>query len=161
VLLVEDDQGIRQCDLRTASWIQVGTASAVGSMPRAASWARNLTTFAIARNWSATTLQAWPEAGDGPVQLVLAVTGPSDGRVLYTESHMWWVLLTEGHLRLLAQVIRSRPGPDKDSRAALRSLDRLARYQEVRPDGSWDWSFRSDPQGLNREAGPPKADGSG
>jgi hypothetical protein len=130
VLIVEYQQTVRQCDLRTASRIGIRIAHTIG------------------RNWSFEVLEAWQEAGDGPVRLVLS--GPSS-----------WIHLTEEHLRLLAQIIRSRPGePDKGSRAALRTLDGLAQYQKFRPDGPVDWSFRTDPQGLNRQVGDREAEGS-
>jgi hypothetical protein len=141
-LLIVDD---RQCDLRTAWLIEVAALSGVGQLPQPVSWFKALTTFATARKWSCTALRAWQESSDEPVQLVLEIRRESPD--------VRWVLLTEEHLRLLAQIIRSRPeDPGDGSRKALSSLDVYAQFQKVRPDGSWDWSFRAGPQAQNRRA---------
>jgi hypothetical protein len=131
VLSVEYKQKVRQCDLLTASRIDIRIANTIG------------------RYGAFQVLEAWQEADDDPpVRLVLS--GPTT-----------WVHLTDEHLRLLAQIIHSRPGePDKGCSKALRTLDALASYQKFRPDGPVDWSFRTEPQGLNRQAEDRKADDS-
>jgi len=128
--------GDRQCDLRTAWSIEVAAISGVGLLPQPVSWFKGLTTFAAARYWSCTALHAWQESDDEPVRLVLDIRRERPDQR--------WILLTEEDLRLLTQIIRSRPA-DHGSRNALRALDAYARYQKIRPDGSWDWSFRADP----------------
>ena len=87
--------------------------------------------------WSFRVLLARQEPDSEPVRLV--VEGPD------------WVLLTAAQLRMLAQIIGSRPGePERRTRKILRYLRQLADKEELRTN--WDWSFRTDPQGRRTRA---------
>ncbi len=142
VLIVEYQHRVRQCDLRTASRIRI----------------REITTF----GWKMPfhVLEVCPTPSDEPVGLVLS--GPDS-----------WILLTAEHLRLLAQIVSSRqaePGTGfqklmrfvggQEVKQLVRFLNHLADHQQFRPNGPVDWSFRSDPQGLNRPAADREADAS-
>jgi hypothetical protein len=128
-----------QQDLRTAWLIEVATVNGVGLMPQPVSWFKALTTFSAARKWSCTALRAWQESNDEPIQLVLEICRENPGQR--------WILLSEEDLRRLAQIIRSRSrDTDNDSSKVRRALDAYARFQKIRPDGSWNWSFRAGPQ---------------
>jgi hypothetical protein len=82
--------------------------------------------------WSFRSLLAYQEPDAEPVRLV--VQGPS------------WVPLTAAQLRMLAQIIDSRPGePERRIRKIVRYLRQLADSEDLRTN--WDWSFRTDPQG--------------
>jgi hypothetical protein len=145
LLIVEKGQQIRQCDLRTAWLIEVAPMTGVGLMPRSGSWLDNLATYFDARDWSCTALRAWQDSGDEPVQVVL--------EICRRRPDQRWILLSEEDFRLLAQIIRSRSGvPGNDSSNALGALEAFARFQKIRPDGSWDWSFRAGPQAKSRHA---------
>ena len=134
VLIVEYQHRVRQCDLRTASRIRI----------------RQITTF----GWKMPfcVLEGRQKASDEPAGLVLS--GPDS-----------WILLTPGHLRLLAQIIGSRPAEaghslqklvrflnGQDVKQMMRFLNDLADLQQFRLNGPVDWSFRTDPRGLNRQA---------
>ncbi len=134
VLIVEYQHQVRQCDLRTASRIRIRQITAFGwKMP-----------FHV--------LEARQKASGEPAGLVLS--GPDS-----------WILLTPGHLRLLAQIISSRPAEagqglqkllrflsGRDVKQMVRFLNDLANLQQFRLNGPVDWSFRTDPHGLNRQA---------
>lgn len=92
--------------------------------------------WTIGGNWSFLVLYAYQEPASEPVRLV--VQGPD------------WVLLTAEHLRMLAQVIDSRPGePGKKIKKIVSRLRGLADYEDLRTRPI-DWSFRTGPQRPNR-----------
>jgi hypothetical protein len=108
-----------------------------------ASWIRLRHALTIGRGWSFLVLEAYQKPDDEPVRLVLE--GPD------------WVRLTAEHLRMLAQIISSRSAKlDRKTQKIVRRLHRLADYQELRPSGPVDWSFRTDPQGLKRKNSGPR-----
>jgi hypothetical protein len=77
--------------------------------------------------------------GTPPVHLVLE--GPG------------WFLVSAEHLRMLAQIISSRPGePSRKIKKVMERLREMARYQDYR-NAPIDWSFRTDPKGRNRSSG--------
>jgi hypothetical protein len=87
-------------------------------------------------SWSFLVLYAWQEPDSPPARLVL--DGPG------------WLLLTADHLRMLAQVIGSRPGePSNKIKRIVRRLGDLADYDDLHSKPI-DWSFRTDPQGRRR-----------
>jgi hypothetical protein len=101
-----------------------------------------LRTYGFIGGWTFLVLEACQELANEPVRLVLE--GPD------------WILLTAAHLRMLAQIISSRSvTPDKRAQRVVQRLHRLADYQEFRPSRPVDWSFRTDPQGLNRKSAGP------
>ena len=89
--------------------------------------------------WSFRVLHACQEPDSEPVRLV--AEGPG------------WVLLTAAQLRVLAQIIDSRPGkPERRTRKVVQYLRQLADREDLRTN--WDWSFRTDPRGRRtREPG--------
>ena len=90
----------------------------------------------IGWSWSFCVLYARQGPGISPVHLVLE--GPD------------WFLVSAEHLRVLAQIIGSRPGePGKKLRKVVQRLRDMASYQEYR-NAPIDWSFRTDPKGRNR-----------
>jgi hypothetical protein len=90
-------------------------------------------------SWSFGVLYARQGPDISPVHLVLA--GPD------------WFLLSAEHLRMLADIISSRPGePGKKITKVVEHLRGIARYQDYR-NAPIDWSFRTDPKGRNRPSG--------
>jgi hypothetical protein len=97
------------------------------------------TAYTIGRGWSFRILYCRQAPGTPPVRLVLE--GPD------------WFLVSAQHLRLLAQIISSRPGglSQKIRKVAQRLRD-MASDQEYQ-NRPVDWSFRADPKGRNQSSG--------
>jgi hypothetical protein len=97
------------------------------------------TAYTIGRGWSFRVLYSRQAPGTPPVRLVLE--GPD------------WFLVSAQHLRLLAQIISSRPGdPGKKARKAAQRLRDMASCQDYQ-NRPVDWSFRTAPKGRNRSSG--------
>jgi hypothetical protein len=93
------------------------------------------TSTTIGSSGSFGVLHAYQEPDSEPVRLV--VQGPD------------WVLLSAAQLRLLAEIVDSRPG--EDEKEIVRHLGELADYEDLRTQPA-DWSFRTNPDGWNRQA---------
>jgi hypothetical protein len=97
------------------------------------------TAYTIGWGWSFRILYSRQAPGTPPARLVLE--GPD------------WFLVSAQHLRLLAQIISSRPGdPGQKIRKVVPRLRDMARYQDYQ-NRPVDWSFRTDPKRRNQSSG--------
>jgi hypothetical protein len=121
VLIVEFNHESDDCDLVTAARIRIR--------------GRPLPVFN--GGWVFDVLYAYQDDRSTPARLVLA--GPG------------WYLLTGNQFRRLAEIIGARhDARDRAVRGIVRRLNRMAYAQDVRSQ-PLDWSFRTDPQGLQKK----------
>jgi hypothetical protein len=123
-LIVEFNHESAECDLVTAARIQIR--------------GRLLPVFN--RGWVFDVLYACQDNRSTPARLVLA--GPG------------WYLLTGTQFRRLAEIISARhDASGRPVRRIVRRLTRMADDQDARAQ-PLDWSFRTDPQGLQKTQEP-------
>lgn len=124
VLIVEFNGESASCDLVTAARIRI----------------RGRPVPVFNRGWVFDVLFAYQDDASTPARLVLA--GPG------------WYLLTGNQFRRLAEIIRTRDDAgDRPLRGIVRRLNNMADDQDARSQ-TWDWSFRTDPEGLRNNEGP-------
>lgn len=116
------------CDLATAASVRLGPFPA----------------YRLTGGHPFVTLQARQELRSRPVRLLIQYPGGN------------WTLVTQEHLRLLAQIIGARRQTDGQAdRKAAKAAKRLREIADVSESdrSPVDWSFRTDPQGSG-ETGP-------
>jgi hypothetical protein len=123
-LIVEFNHESTECDLATAARILI----------------RGRPVPVFNRGWVFHVLYAYQDDRSTPARLVLA--GPD------------WYLLTGKQFRRLAEIISARhDATHRPVRRIVRRLTRMADDQDARSQ-PLDWSFRTDPQGLQQKQGP-------